>query len=258
MPYNQKGSVDARPKSQHFLTNGRLLSRIVSLSTINQNDAVLEIGTGKGHLAGVLAGRCKTLYTIEIDPKLYRQARRRLQAYSNISLRCGDFLKSAPPRNKPYKVFANIPFSITAQIIRKLSSACNPPLEMWLVMDKGAAKYCLGSPRETLLSLLLKPKWNMRIAYYFRREDFHPSPPVDTVLVHFFLKQPADIPPSQWKRYERFIRHGLRYGLHGSNRLLTNKQISQALKHTGRAPDDENSVLLYVQWLCLFRCLQPK
>ncbi|MCI8365901.1 MAG: hypothetical protein HFG34_13295, partial [Eubacterium sp.] len=39
--------------SQNFLTSRRLLERIVRKSTITKNDIVIEIGTGKGHLAEV-------------------------------------------------------------------------------------------------------------------------------------------------------------------------------------------------------------
>jgi len=254
MLYHQKNNHRTLPISQHFLTNGRLLTRIVSLSTIGKQDAVLEIGTGKGHLAGVLAGRCKTLYTIEINRKLYGQAQRKLLIHSNIHLLCGDFLAFPLPKHKPYKVFANIPFSITSQIIKKLTDDGNPPSDMWLVMDKGAAKNYLGKPYESLQSLLLKPKWDMRIVYYFRREDFHPSPSVDTVLVHFSHKRQPDVPPEHWRGYKRFVERGLTCGVCGNQRLLTKKQAVRALKAAGYPPDIRNDLMLYVQWLCLFRC----
>ena len=195
---------------------------------------------------------------IEIDRKLFGQAQRRLQAHANIDLRCGDFLRSSLPKHTPYKVFANIPFSITTQIIRKLTETCHPPTDMWLVRDKGAAKCCLGEPRETQRSLLLKPNWNLRIVYHFRKEDFHPHPSVDSVLVHFSRKQQPDIQPEQWKQYERFVHHGLQYGFWGGKSLLSKKQVSRALQSAGYPPEYQDGLLLYVQWLCLFRCWQRK
>ena len=258
MRNNQINSANNAPVSQHFLTNKRLLSRIVGLSTICKSDTVLEIGTGKGHLACMLADRCQTLYTIEIDAKLHRQAQRRLEAFPNVRLTRGDFLRSALPKGKLYKVFANIPFCITSQIIRKLTGAVNPPSEMWLVMDKGAAKNYLGKPHENLQSLLLKPQWDMRVVYHFKREDFHPNPSVDSVLVHFVRKQQADILPAQWRSYRQFVERGLAYGLFGNNRPLTKKQAAHTLKAAGFNPDIHNGLLLYVQWLCLFRCWQSK
>lgn len=174
--------------SQNFLTERRLLQRIIGCSTITKADQVIEIGTGKGHLAGVLAERCGFLYSIEIDRKLYERAKEKLNDRKNIKLICGDFLKYKLPRQGKYKVFANIPYNITTDIVMKLSREYNPPTEMWLVMEKGAAKRFMGLPCDNKYSLELKRRWNMKIVYYFRQEDFHPKPKVDSVLVHFCLK----------------------------------------------------------------------
>ena len=244
--------------SQNFLTGRQVLARITRLSSITNKDTVLEIGTGKGHLACALAKRCGLLHTIEIDRTLFYKAQQRLVSFPNIRLIHGDFLHSQLPKVQPYKVFANIPFSITSQIIEKLTNAKNPPSEMWLIMEKGAAKRYLGKPHETMRSLLLKPKWDMRIVYYFHREDFHPCPRADIVLVHFSRKQQPDISPEQWLHYVDFIKHSIQYGIYGNKHPLTKKQASQALKAAGYPPDIRSGLMLYVQWLCLFRCWQSK
>lgn len=174
--------------TQNFLTAGRLLERIIRRSSITKADTVIEIGTGRGQLTAVLSERCGYLYTIEIDRKLYEHSKTKLADKKNIKFICGDFLKYRLPRQGRYKVFANIPFNITTEIVMKLSEAYHPPSEMWLVMEKGAAKRFMGVPYETKSSRELNLKWHMEIVYYFRQEDFHPKPKVDTVLLHFKRK----------------------------------------------------------------------
>ena len=44
--------------SQNFITSGKLLHRIVNLSSITRQDTVIEIGTGKGHLTRALCQKC--------------------------------------------------------------------------------------------------------------------------------------------------------------------------------------------------------
>lgn len=171
--------------SQNFLTRRRLVERIVGISTISKKDTVLEIGTGKGHITEVLSRRANYVYTVEIDEKLCRRAKERLQSRSNVRIICGDFMKYKLPQRGDYKVFANIPYYLTTDIVRKLTEDAHPPSEMWLVMEKGAAKRFLGTPVDTKLSLELKRKWKMEIVYYFLRDDFHPKPSVDSVLLHF-------------------------------------------------------------------------
>ena len=51
----------------------------------------------------------------------------------------------------------------------------------------------MGAGKETETSLLLKVNWEMKVLYHFRREDFHPKPAVDSVLVHFSRKAVPDL-----------------------------------------------------------------
>ena len=53
---------------------------------------VLEIGTGSGYQAAVLATLVEKVYTIEIIPKLAESAERRLAdlGYENVSVKVGD------------------------------------------------------------------------------------------------------------------------------------------------------------------------
>lgn len=173
--------------SQNFMTSRRLLERIVRKSTITKDDIVLEIGTGKGHLTDVLCRRAKYVYSVEIDRRLYERAEERLKNVRNVTLSYRDFMNYSLPKGD-YKVFANIPFYLTTQIVQKLTEDAHPPSEIWLVMERGAAKRFLGVPRETKYSLSLKRRWKLDIVYYFSREDFHPKPSVDSVLLHFLRK----------------------------------------------------------------------
>ncbi len=240
--------------SQNFLTSRAIIERIVSLSSISNGDTVLEIGTGKGHLTRILCEKCSFLFSIEIDEKLYDKSKTRLKEYDNIRLINEDFLKYDLPRKEKYKVFANIPFSITTRIIDKLTGASNPPDEMWLVVEKGAAKRFMGAAKENIKSLLLKPYWEISIKYHFRKDDFHPRPSKDSVLLYLSRKHTPDVEKTEFGEYKRFVEQTAKYGLFSKKSLLTKKQISTALKAAKLPPVTADGVILYVQWLCLFRC----
>ena len=132
--------------SQNFITNRKLIHRIIGFADFHTNDTVIEIGTGKGHLTEELCRRAGTVCSVEIDRKLYTSAGKRLAQYSNLKLIYGDFLKYDLPSKGDYRVFANIPYFITTQIMDKLTQAPNPPSDIWLVMEKGAAKRFVGLP----------------------------------------------------------------------------------------------------------------
>lgn len=78
--------------------HGQTISQpfIVALMThmldVQKSDVVLEIGTGSGYQAAVLAKLAKTVYTIEIVEALAQSAAERLlnRGYENVSVRVGD------------------------------------------------------------------------------------------------------------------------------------------------------------------------
>lgn len=237
--------------SQNFLTNRRLIRQLIRKSGIGSYDTVLEIGAGKGHITKELSASCKMVIAYEIDKKLYENLKPQLE--ENVRLYHMDFLKCALPK-APYKVFSNIPFSKTTAILEKLTQANPLPEGMWLVMEKGAAMRFCGLSGNSLHSLLIKPFFETRIIYTFRREDFHPVPRVDIVLLELKRKEKPDIQPAQRSDFSAFLSHSLRYGLYGPRALLTKKQISMALRLSGLPPIKPSGEVLYIQWLCLFRC----
>ncbi len=175
--------VNSFSVSQNFLTSGRLIKRLLDKSSITKDDHVVEIGAGKGHITRQLIARSGNVTAVEIDPRLHSRLCESIGGADNLKLVRGDFLGYNLP-SKPYKVFANIPFNITTEIMRKLAYAQMPPSEVWLVMEKGAAKRFMGKPAESAASLMLKPFYDIDVTYHFQREDFHPMPSVDTVLLH--------------------------------------------------------------------------
>lgn len=246
--YSAKPSYKA---SQNFLTSARTIRRLLNYTTIQPGDSVVEIGAGKGHITRELLKRCGSVYAYEIDPELIAGLRSSLTPNPSLKLIPGDFLAAKLPL-EPYKVFSNIPFCITTPIMKKLIQAHNKPLAMWLVMECNAARRLIGGGCLTSLEIL--PFYHAKIAHFFRREDFHPMPGVDAVLVQFIFKSIPDVSPEQKKDYSAFLTRCMKYGLYSSRSPLTKKQISTALT-MARLPQIERSGgILYVQWLCLFRC----
>ncbi len=72
-----------------------LMSESASLS---QKDRVLEVGTGSGYQAAVLAEIAREVYTIEINATLASQAKERLErlGYANVNARAGDGYRGWP------------------------------------------------------------------------------------------------------------------------------------------------------------------
>lgn len=67
-------------------------ARLVQNLTLQPSDKVLEVGTGSGHMAALLAGLTQRVVSIEIDEALARRARENLQqaGIGNVEVRCAD------------------------------------------------------------------------------------------------------------------------------------------------------------------------
>lgn len=106
--------------SQNFLVNKKLVERLISKSNIDVTDYVIEIGPGKGIITDVLSQHAGEVVAVEYDQELYNNLVR-YHSHDNVTYIFGDFLKYKLPLNRRYKIFSNIPFQITADIIRKLT-----------------------------------------------------------------------------------------------------------------------------------------
>ena len=69
-----------------------IVALMTDLLNVNPDAVVLEVGTGSGYQAAILAELVKAVYTIEIIPALGEQARKRLEALGchNVQVRLGD------------------------------------------------------------------------------------------------------------------------------------------------------------------------
>ena len=101
--------------AQNFLRSPRLVQRLVGMSKIGPSDTVYEIGPGNGIITAALANVAGHVVAIEKDPELVRVLRGRFRSIDNVEIVEKDFL-AFRGRTSKYKIFANIPYNITAQI----------------------------------------------------------------------------------------------------------------------------------------------
>jgi len=125
-------------RSQNFLRSQKLVAKLIRHSSIGKTDTVIEIGPGRGIVTEELLKVSGKVIAVELDSKLYNLLREKLQVHRNLDLVQTDFLKFELP-TYTFKVFANIPFIITTDIIRKLTSEKSFQ-EGYLVVQKEAAK----------------------------------------------------------------------------------------------------------------------
>jgi 23S rRNA (adenine-N6)-dimethyltransferase len=239
-PYARKHRLD-RPMrkrislAQNYFKDSRLVASTVRASSINKQDIVYEIGPGTGIITQVLAKIAKRVVVIEKDQNLVKKLRAKFRSLKTIEIHEADFLKYRIKHDE-YKIFSNIPFNITSDIVRKILYGKNPPRETYLVIQKEAAEKFTGVPFETQFSILTKPWFSFSIIRKFKPTDFVPVPKVDVVLLHVEKRSKPLVSSENAPVYQRFVKHGF-----GAWR----KHLKAAYKKT----------FTYVQWKKLARDL---
>jgi len=219
-------------------------------------DLVIEIGAGDGVITQALADRACSVIAIEKDLRLYRWLRRRFLGRTNVQCWHADFLTFRLP-TVPYSVVSNVPFGVTAAVVRKLLGAPLPPVDAFLVVQREAAEKFVGAPQETLFSLLNKPWFEIGIVHRLRRDDFAPPPSVDCALIRFHRREQPLVTRASRRTYQGFVR--AMFGRRGPNvyRALRGAFSTTQVKRLSRelrfSVDSPPSDLSFEQWMALFR-----
>ena len=247
--------------AQNFLRSPGLVRRLVASSSIGPSDVVYEIGPGKGIITVELARAAKRVVAIEKDPHLVRRLREGFWGVENIEIIEQDFLQFSI-RERDYKIFASIPYSITASIVRKILYVPPVPSEAYLILQKEPARKFAGRPRETLFSLMAKPFVEFQIVAELKRTDFEPVPEVDSVLLRIERRREPLLKKEDAALYREFVRYGFgRWKRHlrsAFKPVFTYKQwkrLSQDLYFPLNATPTE---LTFEQWLGLFKAFKQR
>jgi len=215
-----------------------LVELIVRRLNIGPNDFVYEIGPGRGMITRELAKTAGKVVAVEIDPRLCLHLQVEFTANPQVKIINADWLNYRVPESN-YKVFANIPFNLTAKIVNRLVTD-RKFMEAFLVVQKEAAEKFTGTPKSTQWSVLNQPWFELQILYRFKRVDFFPRPSVKIVLLKISRRQKALVKAKDKGDYYRLV-------LQGFNNW---RRLSRELKFPLHVrPGD----LTFPQWLGIFK-----
>ena len=193
--------------SQNFIKDPFVVKELLSVSSINSNDLVIEIGPGRGIITKELIRRAKEVIAIEKDLDLYQGLIEKFKDTKNLKILNKDFLNWNLPTS-PYKVFSNIPFNITAEIIDKFLKSKNKPTEIYFILQTEAAQKYQGGEIETQSSILSKIFYDVEILGEIDRTAFTPKPQINISFIKFSLKPDTQIDSKIYQEFRDFVIYG--------------------------------------------------
>jgi 16S rRNA (adenine1518-N6/adenine1519-N6)-dimethyltransferase len=169
-------------RDQHFMTDAKILERIVSAAGISGR-TVLEIGAGRGSLTRELAKKAGKVIAIEIDRKFERDLEENLRGFENVELIFGNALEIIKKR-KFDKMVSNIPYAICESLLQELvflefeSAVLTLPGPF---VQRIKAKP--GDKNFSRLSILAGEFFGIKTLFEIPKEAFHPQPRTKSLAV---------------------------------------------------------------------------
>ncbi len=141
----------SRDLGQNFLVDPREAARLVQLAGVEPEHAVIEIGTGLGILTHALAAKARWVITIEVDSGLVRAHAQEGGLGENVELRHADARKVdlaglIAGLGAPVKVVANLPYSVSTPLLRRLLDLRGALVDWSVMLQKELGDRLLADP----------------------------------------------------------------------------------------------------------------
>lgn len=227
---------------QHWLADTYSLQAMIKAANVQPGDVVLEIGPGTGTLTDELLAAGAEIIALEFDASRVRELERKYKERlsSEIFIQEGD-IRSYDLTNMPedYKIVANIPYYLTAYLLRKLINNDHKPTVAALLVQKEVAERVCAQPGNlSQLAVLTQIFYEPTLDILVPSHLFTPPPKVDSqILVLCRRRVPAIAVSSElftvikagFSEKRKKLRTSLSGGLHVSKvvaeALLTSVQV---------------------------------
>ncbi len=184
---------------QHWLTDLASLEAMVDAAQLKPGESVLEIGPGTGTLTDVLLAHGVKVTALEFDHERVPELASKYKSNTNVTVQQGDIRKfdlSTMPIS--YKIVANIPYYLTANLLRKLIEDTHKPVITSLLVQKEVAQRVTAEPGQlSQLAVLTQIFYQTALGEIVPAYLFTPPPKVDSQILILKLRKTPLIEPSR-------------------------------------------------------------
>ena len=261
-----------RPKKQlgqNFLVNPGILEIILEAGELTDTDTVIEIGAGLGCLTEVLARRAKRIIAVEVDELLYKALAAQFSTDSHIQLLNADILKlelqsllccDTETMSTPFKVIANLPYSITTPILWKLLDHHKQIHSCVLMMQREVAERIVAEPGGKdygALTIGVAYRTDATLIATLSPENFYPAPKVDSALLKLTMRQHPKVKVENEEFFFKVVRTAFRTrrkmlkNTLVRSRLASVKVLETAFEELGIAPERRAETLDITEFAAL-------
>ncbi|MCO1575461.1 methyltransferase domain-containing protein [Crossiella sp. SN42] len=173
--------------SVHLLSSSKVISDLVVNARLGPDDLVMDLGAGTGAITAELVRTGARVLAVERDEEFVGDLERRYGEHENLRVVHADLL-SVPLPHREFAVVANIPFSITTALLRRLLNTPNGSLtQADLLVEWGLAKRLTAAWPRDLENAWWAARFEIAIKHRVPATAFRPAPKVDAA--HLVLQR---------------------------------------------------------------------
>ena len=179
---------------QNFLCNPDVVRRIAAVRRLSGEDILLEVGPGLGALTEELAATGASLTGLELDGDLAAYLQAKFIMNENVRIFNTDALRfdyEAFAGGRPFRLYANVPYSITTPLLKKLFTSGGNWQSLTLMLQQEAAlRVVEGRGRGNgPLTLLARYYGECSLLFDVPPDRFWPIPKVYSAVINIERRQ---------------------------------------------------------------------
>ena len=201
---------------QNFLLSEALIASLLDEVGLDSGDNVLEVGPGAGVMTRLLAQRVKRVLAVELDRGLEPVLEDVLAGVDNVRLSFQDIMKAdlrgldgEAFGGENYRVVANLPYYITADVLLRFAASDCPPDSIAVMVQREAAERVMsepGSKQWCALAAELRYYGRASVLAEVPPEAFDPPPHVVSQFIRIDRCDDPDVCPADGAAFRRLIR----------------------------------------------------
>lgn len=250
---------------QHILIDDDVLSLMVDSANAPPGEAIIEPGAGLGALTEALAkdrqiNDAAAIIAVERDTRFIPHLQNRLKHFPHVRIHTGDILELfphaiLPTHPLPYHVVGNIPYAISARLIRHVLSWSPPPTRITFLIDNEVAKRVISiPPHANLLSVSVEIFAEAHIIKNnIPPEVFIPQPKVQSAILQITPRTTPLVPPEEQERVFKSIKKGFSQ----RRKMIKNSIGEHVAVKAGIDPSRRPQTLSVEEWIAMAHIQEP-
>lgn len=199
--------------SQFFLTDSHYQKKLSDSIVLDDQDCIVEIGSGRGELTHFLIAKQCKVYCIEVDKVLCKLLSAKFRNVSQVTIICDDIRKFNPSYAGAVAV-GNLPYHLSFQIIEWLISNRVKVKRAYFTFEKAFASKLIAKPGRKeygYLASLVSFYADAKVLFNIPKSCFWPQPKVDSSLVELTMYPKAKFEVRNEANFIEFLRNIFMY-----------------------------------------------